>query len=162
MSLIFATQFTAVATAVLAAFAVITGIFAFLAYRKQSQEVGVLLKQNEREADERQRAQAARVFTGAPRDQARLVRAYVQNASHAPVYDVQLFYSRSDSKFSGPDDLGVIMPDEVISGSRDFSANDALAKTWLTFQDAAGVYWVRNPLGTLRELDRRVLAVMRA
>jgi cbb3-type cytochrome oxidase subunit 3 len=39
MSLIFATQLTAVGTAVLALFAIITAGFAFLAFRKQSKEV---------------------------------------------------------------------------------------------------------------------------
>ena len=39
MSLIFATQLAAVATAVLAVFAVVTGIYAVRAFRKQSQEV---------------------------------------------------------------------------------------------------------------------------
>ena len=39
MSLIFATQLTAVATAVLAVFAIVTAVFAILAFRKQSKEV---------------------------------------------------------------------------------------------------------------------------
>ena len=39
MSLIFATQLTAVATAILAGFAIVTAVFAFLAFRKQAQEV---------------------------------------------------------------------------------------------------------------------------
>jgi hypothetical protein len=39
MSLVFATQLTAVATAVLAAFAIVTAVFAILAFRKQSREV---------------------------------------------------------------------------------------------------------------------------
>ena len=39
MSLIFATQLTAVATAVLAVFAIVTTVFAVRAFRKQSQEV---------------------------------------------------------------------------------------------------------------------------
>jgi hypothetical protein len=39
MSLIFATQLTAVATTVLAAFAIVTAVFAILAFRKQSREV---------------------------------------------------------------------------------------------------------------------------
>jgi hypothetical protein len=39
MSLIFATQLTAIATAVLAVFAIVTAVFAILAFRKQSQEV---------------------------------------------------------------------------------------------------------------------------
>jgi hypothetical protein len=39
MSLIFATQLTAIATAVLATFAIVTAVFAFLAFRKQSDAV---------------------------------------------------------------------------------------------------------------------------
>ena len=39
MSLIFATQLTAVATATLAVFAIVTAVFAILAFRKQPQEV---------------------------------------------------------------------------------------------------------------------------
>jgi hypothetical protein len=39
MSLIFATQLTAIATAMLAAFAIVTGIYAIRAFRKQSKEV---------------------------------------------------------------------------------------------------------------------------
>jgi hypothetical protein len=45
MSLLVATQITAVATAVLAAFAIITAGFAFLAFRKQSAEVATLQQQ---------------------------------------------------------------------------------------------------------------------
>jgi hypothetical protein len=45
MSLIFATQLTAVATAVLAGFAIITAIVAGLAFRKQSQEVSAIEQQ---------------------------------------------------------------------------------------------------------------------
>jgi hypothetical protein len=57
MSLIFATQLTAVATAVLAVFAIVTAVFAFLAYRKQSKEVSdmaeILNVQSERLAEQR-------------------------------------------------------------------------------------------------------------
>ena len=45
MSLIFATQLAAVATVVLAVFAVITGVFAFLAFREQSREVRAIEQQ---------------------------------------------------------------------------------------------------------------------
>jgi hypothetical protein len=38
-------EITAIATAVLAAFAIITDVFAFLAYRKQSQEVRAIERQ---------------------------------------------------------------------------------------------------------------------
>jgi hypothetical protein len=84
-------EITAIATAALTALAIVTAVFAFLAYRKQSQEVRILRKQNEREADERRRAQAARVFTGVPRGQDGEVLPYVQNASKLPVYDAQLW-----------------------------------------------------------------------
>jgi hypothetical protein len=90
MSLIAATQITAIATAVLAAFAIVTAAFAYLAFRKQSTEVTTLqqqfenqrkvneeqtkvlglqaeelnasLKQRKREAAEHHRAQASRIF----------------------------------------------------------------------------------------------------
>jgi hypothetical protein len=67
MSLIFATQLTAVATAALAVFALAAAILAALAFRKQAQEVGILQRQSTREAQEHRMAQAARVYTGIPR-----------------------------------------------------------------------------------------------
>ena len=66
MSLIFATQLTDVATLALAASALAAAVLAGLAFRKQSQEVGLLLEQNRRDTEERHRAQAARVFLSAP------------------------------------------------------------------------------------------------
>ena len=51
MSLIAATQITAVATAVLAAFAIITAGFAVLAFRKQSAEVTILQQQAKDQQD---------------------------------------------------------------------------------------------------------------
>ena len=62
MSLIAAAQLTAVATTILALFAIVTAVFAFLAFLKQSREVGLLQEQAAREARERRRAQAAKVF----------------------------------------------------------------------------------------------------
>jgi hypothetical protein len=57
MSLIFATQLTAMATAVLAVFAIVTGIYAVRAFRKQSQEVSdqaeMLRIQSEQLAEQR-------------------------------------------------------------------------------------------------------------
>jgi hypothetical protein len=93
MSLIAATQWTAVATIVLATFAIVTAVFAILAFRKQSTEVTTLQKQfddqrkvNAEQAevlklqaadlreslDERQRDREQR-----HRDQARLISAVV-------------------------------------------------------------------------------------
>jgi hypothetical protein len=170
MSLTFATQLTAVATTVLAAFAVITAVFALLAFRKQSREVDILLKQNQREADESRRAQAAHVFTTVPHSPGPEVRVHARNASHAPVYDAQLFYAREDELTTGPDDLGVIMPGEEARGSLDISAggspgispSGAFKKTWLAFRDAAGIYWMRTPDGVLWEIEHRLLRGWRA
>jgi hypothetical protein len=78
-------EITAIATAALAAFAVVTAVFAFLASRKQSQEVGVLLAQNEREAIERRIAQASHVFTGLPHDAPHY--PYAKNGSDFPIFD---------------------------------------------------------------------------
>ena len=58
MSLIFATQLTAVATAILAVFAFTTAVFAYLAFRKQSREVrdqAKMLKVQSDQLEEQQR-----------------------------------------------------------------------------------------------------------
>jgi hypothetical protein len=51
MSLLVATQITAVATAILAVFAIVTAVFAFLAFRKQSDLLGI---QRDQFTDQRQ------------------------------------------------------------------------------------------------------------
>ena len=62
MSLLVATQVTAVATATLAVFAIVTAIFAIKAFRKQAEEVGILGKQLEdQQALTRQQAELLRV-----------------------------------------------------------------------------------------------------
>ena len=68
MSLLVATQITAVATAVLAAFAIVTAVLAGLAFSKQSAELrdqGKLLEiesaRFHRESDDRRREQASKV-----------------------------------------------------------------------------------------------------
>ena len=86
MSLIFATQLTAVATALLVLFAIVTAVFALLAFCKQSQEVGLLLDQATREAEDRRKAQAAMVFAavgGRTPDMEGLVR--LVNSSGQPI-----------------------------------------------------------------------------
>ncbi len=150
MSLIFATQLTAIATAALAVFAIVTAAFAFLAYRAQAKEVGILLEQRKREALERHRAQATRVFIGAPHQTAAIT-PYVMNASDFPVYDVQLWYPdpHDRSNPGEPDNLGVILPREKIGRSEHYvgpyfgDSDYAVLQTVLTFRDAAGVRWIR-------------------
>lgn len=65
MSLIFATQLTAVATTVLAVFAIVTAVFAFLAFRKQSQEVRAIERQvKDQEELTQQQAELLKVQAG--------------------------------------------------------------------------------------------------
>lgn len=59
MSLIAATVFVAIATTVLAAGAIVTAVFASLAYLNQKQELSHLVEESAREALDRRRAQAA-------------------------------------------------------------------------------------------------------
>jgi hypothetical protein len=112
-------EITAIATAALAAFAVITAAFAFLAYRKQSQEVAILLKQSECDAGDRRKAQAAQIFIAAPADPERPAIPYAHNASNLPIYEAKFWY-RGQYTLSGygkPDsaasDLGTIKPGEA-------------------------------------------------
>lgn len=91
MSLIFATQFSAVATAVLAVLAIATAVFAFLAFRKQSQEVRAI-EQQVTDAEEltRQQAELLRVQSGQlelQRDQ--LADQLEANARQADILELQ-------------------------------------------------------------------------
>ena len=155
MSLIFATQLAAIATAALAVGAIVTAIFAILAYLKQKQEISHLLKESEREGLERRRAQAARVFTCVPHDPVRLVSPYAKNTSDSPVYGAQLWYT-GPRGLTGPDELGMIAPGATAPTtiSPRFSVADALENTILTFRDASGVHWIRMPDGMLTEQTR--------
>ena len=91
MSVDLSGEITAIATAVLAGFAIVTAVFAVLAFRKQALEVSLLQRQTQeqqdvlaREALERHRAQAARVFIGIPREDSRTRALYVANSSEYP------------------------------------------------------------------------------
>jgi hypothetical protein len=153
MSETFSVQLTAVATVALAVLALVAGVLAGLALRKQSQEVGLLLEQNRRDTDERRRAQAARVFLAAPSDQAPPVRPRARNASDFPVYDTKFWYADPGGDLSAPEYLGTIMPGDISSAHHRFSAQ-AFKYTALTFRDAAGIHWVRWPDGALQEVSR--------
>jgi hypothetical protein len=150
MSVDLSGEITAIATVALAVFAVVTAGFALLAYRKQAQEVDILLAERRREAGERRRAQAARVFTWVRPDPPRLITSHATNASDFPVYDAQLWYPANGS-LPDPDDLGMIMPTTSVNGQRPMPVRDALATTTLTFRDAEGIRWIRMPDGTLIE-----------
>lgn len=151
MSLLGATILTAVATLALAVLALATAVFAWLAFRRQSQEVGILVEQNKRDIDERRRAQAVRVFIGAPQGSTNDMEMFAKNASEFPVYDAQIRYLR-DGGLTGPESLGSIMPGTQ-KHVRKHGRRDAVATAVLTFQDAAGINWIRMPDGSVTEQD---------
>jgi hypothetical protein len=149
MSLIAATQINGVATAVLAVFAVVTAVFGFLAFRKQSAEVRLLQEQARRDAEARRRAQAAKVFVtigGQTPDTADLVR--VVNSSDQPIYDPAPSWA-DDAGLPG---LPHLMPGEE---HRFFAATPAAATVppvvRLDFRDAAGLHWRTTSRGDLAE-----------
>jgi hypothetical protein len=203
MSLIFATQLTAAATAVLAVFAIVTGIYATRAFRKQSQEVSdqakmlklqseqlseqrkvnaeqirVLtlqaaelsesLKERNREAAERRRAQAGRVFVSAepnPKisDPVDAIALRAENTSQQPIYDLTFMWREGTGEWTGPEDrfpFPVLMPgeqkgfDTVFEPSllyQDFLQDTSRLAAAVIFRDAAGVRWRLRSDGQLDE-----------
>jgi hypothetical protein len=149
MSLIFATQLTAVATVALAVLALAAAIVAGIALYKQSRQLAILVAENNRQADERRRAQALGVYIGVPPRSGRLVQPAAYNASQLPVFDAQFWYSVSDG-LAGPDDLGVIMPGPVGLNGRQMPYDEAVERAVLTFRDAEGACWIRMPGGILK------------
>jgi hypothetical protein len=146
-----ATLLSPIATVVLAVFAIVTAGYARRAFLKQSQEVGILVKESERDKAERRMAQAARVFLAADPDAVHLVRPYVKNASDFPVYDARISYTDLDET-ADREYLGMIMPSCTRSAAREFSSDlGALDCASVTFRDAAGVWWTRMPGGELRD-----------
>jgi hypothetical protein len=154
MSLIFATQLTAVGTVVLAVLALAAAVVAWLALRKQSRELAIVVKENNRQAIERRRAQAAKVFIGVYPDPPRLVAPQAENASDFPIFDAQFWYSGPGNSLRPPDDLGQIMPKLGKPGTPRFSPDEALARTILTFRDTDSVRWIRMPDGTFDQQSR--------
>lgn len=113
--------------------------------RGQQEEV---LRQD---AEDRRRAQAARVFIGAPRDPGRRVYAYVKNASDFPVYEAEFWYLSPSGLSDRHDYLGTTLPGEDPFGKQGFGSEEARSKTILTFRDANNVCWIRMPGGVLEE-----------
>ena len=170
MSLIFATQLTAIATAVLAVFAILTGIYAIRAFRKQSREVGILAEQSEREIRDRRRDQASRVFIWAeadaapdPKDQTvRGLITHIKNTSHRPVYDGLIRFRNAsgrieDSPYTPA--FPALMPGDQVDTGNGFTEPVPVPVFWqdnsrlqatVRFRDAAGVHW---QLGTDGQLD---------
>jgi hypothetical protein len=152
MSLIFATQLTAVATVALAVLALAAAIVAGIALGKQSRQLAILAKQENRDIAERYKAQAARVYAAVEDKRPQYSRLLAENGSDFPVYDAQFWRPRPDG-LTGPDNLGMIPANGRVTLGRPVYYED-LAKTVLTFRDAAGARWIRMPDGTLEEQTR--------
>jgi hypothetical protein len=150
MSLIFATQLSAVATVALAVLALAAASVARVALRKQSRELTILVAENSRQADERRRGQAASVYIGLPIRGVRLVQPSAQNASSLPVFDAQFWYS-GPGGLSDPVDLGMILPGPVGINGQQMPYDEASEHVILTFRDAEGIGWIRMPHGVLKE-----------
>jgi hypothetical protein len=108
----------------------------------------------ERDTDERRKAQTSRVFPAVVGDKPqppRLIHPYAHNASDLPIYDTQIWYAEPGVGISGPENVGMIMPDGAATAGKVFVFGDALKTITLTFRDAAGVLWVRLPDGYLTE-----------
>ena len=144
------TWITAIATVGLLAGAIITAVYAVRTFGEQARQVALLVEENNRQANERRRAQAAAVYIGVQRAGNRLVQPAAYNASTLPVFDAEFWYS-GPGGLSGPDDLGMIMPGPVGHNGQQMSYDEALRQAILTFRDADGGCWIRMPDGTLRE-----------
>jgi hypothetical protein len=144
---------TAIATAILAAGAIFTVIYAIRAFRAQARELAILVEQHDRDETERRTAQAAQVFVGADRTAGTLVRPYVKNGSDFPIFDAESWESRPGD-LRRLEDLGVILPGETPFAGPQRNRDDALARTILTFRDANNVRWVRMSNGTYKQQAR--------
>lgn len=143
MSVDLSGEITAIATAVLAVGAIVTGVFAFLAFCAQGQQIDTLKQQLQeqrnavtREQADRRRTQAKRVFAGAPHTPGHRVSPYVMNASKLPIFEVQLWSFGSDG-LSDPEDVGMIPPGgQANAPTLVFeTGNAAMAGTIITFRD---------------------------
>jgi hypothetical protein len=91
MSLIFATQLTAVATLALAILAFFTAIFALGAFWAQYRQLKDQFLERKREAGERRSAQAVQVYMWRDTtDTQNELAVHIRNTSQQPIYNVQL------------------------------------------------------------------------
>jgi hypothetical protein len=179
-------EITAVATAALAVFAIVTAVFALLGYRKQREEVSILVRENrehqqavEREAAERHREQASRVWVMmVPDDEATKrdfpasrparepaeadaggpsLEAIVRNTSEhqVPIFHAKLHWYRGSEPYGtlNPEPLLDVPGFENTARSRTFPPGTDLPAcgAFLTFHDAVGFGWMRAPGGALTE-----------
>jgi hypothetical protein len=160
MSLLVATWTGALATVGLLIGAGITAWYAKKAFREQSREVALLQEQvkNEqrdraREAADRRRAQAAKVFIWVTEstDQSEPV-IHVRNTSEQPIHE--LIISWAGDAVPMPvvtSEGGPLMPgEENVFDVADLAHADSAV--WLGFRDAAGLRWRTTSRNELTEL----------
>jgi hypothetical protein len=70
------------------------------------------------DAQDRRRAQAARVFIGAPRDPGHRVKPYVKNASDFPIYEARFWYLSPDDLLDGISTLARSCPGKTPTVTR--------------------------------------------
>jgi len=180
------TWITAIATVRLLAGAIVTAIYAARAFSKQAEDVAILTQQNrehqqavEREAAERHREQASRVWVMmVPDDQATkrdypahrparepaeadaggpTLEALVRNTSEhqVPVFDAKLHWYRGSEPYGtpNPEPLLDVPGYDNTARSRTFPPGTDLSTcgAFLTFRDAAGFGWLRGPGTALAE-----------
>lgn len=160
MSLLIATWTGALATVGLLLGGAITAWYAGKAFREQSHEVALLQEQvkNEqceraREAAERRRAQAAKVFLWVtePEDQSGHV-VNVRNTSEQPIHELTIAWAEDAVPMpvvtaeGGPFMPGVENAFDVAE------LVDTDITVWLDFRDAAGLLWRTTSRGELTEL----------
>jgi len=177
MSVDLSGEITAIATAVLALFAIVTAIYAIRAFRTQSDELAeqrainqkqteVLelqatelresLNERKHEAAGRRRAQAEAIFIGAMSDRDGNSVPSVVNTSSRPVYDACFWHLGLDEE-NFPDDIGAVLPGQNITGAAGYGrsyrrdTNPADMEVVLIFRDAAGTTWMRTRDGILTE-----------
>ncbi len=158
-------------TWILAAGAIVTAVFAYLAFRKQSQEVGLLQVQADRDVERRRRAQASGVFiwqkrlsdaslgqaqiaAGAVPDRDR-IHVYVKNTSDQPVYDAQFrwYLGSPEDGVVSTDPLPILLPGDDAERSRPIPGDEEprVLSATLWFRDASQLSWNRYMDGQLFE-----------
>jgi len=168
MSVIFSGQLLAVATVVLAVFAIITAIVAGWAFKAQSRQLAVEFGERHREAEERRRAQAVQVYVWQrPRtttyavgsSASSTVEAYIVNSSRQPIFGVKTRFMRVNSGVFWGGITNREAP--LLPGDQDYAAalipagqvvDDLVAVSF--FRDRAGIQWATYADGRLSEVDQ--------
>jgi len=170
MTLTGATVFIGIATSILTVGSLVTALFAFLAYRKQSQEVRAIQKQVEDQEDAQLRSQAVEVTAWLERPEHNGPwKAHIHNASDQCIFDVRTFFYEISKKpgegwepvliggspprdeticvFPPDSRQNVDVPERVLRLLQNL--NERTCVVGIEFTDAAEQDWKRDPHGAL-------------